>query len=243
MHELDIVENRLQPGFADFFVKIIGKRLDINVDAVQHRCQVAGDFRGHETVADKNILQLVRMGKDCAVVGKLIKDCRFHIGVTDTGAAASQSVVNHLLGSTFGTGYLAVMGMGILRNIVILTVEATEVATHRGDGERLAAGQKVEQRFFFDGINIFSNQSAVHQRVQFAVPVFPHPADAAFSWFYVAMMTAQFTDDFVFLVRCIKHCLFHLFPLSIFIICGFVWYLNPVTSDGKERKNVHVRVP
>ena len=57
------------------------------------------------------------------------------------------------------------MGMWILRDIVILTVEAAEVAANSGDGKRLTAGQKVKQRLFLDGVNIFSNQAAVNQAV------------------------------------------------------------------------------
>ena len=62
MHELHVVKNGLQSRFADFFIEIISKSLDINVDAVQHRCQVAGDFRSHIAVTDKNIFQLPIMG-------------------------------------------------------------------------------------------------------------------------------------------------------------------------------------
>ena len=65
--------------------------------------------------------------------------------------------------------------MRILGYLVILTVETAEVAAHCRYGIGTAAGQKVKERFFFDGIGVFRNQEAVVEAEQFAVPVFPKP--------------------------------------------------------------------
>jgi len=90
-----------------------------------------------------------------------------------------------------------------------------EVAAHGGDGERFTTGQKIEQRLFFDGINVFGNQPTVDKTVQDSIPVFPYPANTAFALFYVAMMIAQFTDHLVSLSGSIKHSLFHVYTLNL----------------------------
>ena len=83
MHKLNIIKNGLQSGFADFLVEIVSKRLDINVDAVQHRCQVTGDFRAHIAVADKDVGQPGLAGQDGGVPGVFEEDGRLGIGVGD----------------------------------------------------------------------------------------------------------------------------------------------------------------
>jgi hypothetical protein len=82
------------------------------------------------------------------------------------------------------------MEVWILGYLIVLAVEAAEVAAHRGNGIRPAAGHKMKERFFFDGITIFGNQPTVHQAVQRALLIFPHPADTSFTLLDVTMVIA-----------------------------------------------------
>ncbi|MBW2683974.1 MAG: hypothetical protein JRC69_10520, partial [Deltaproteobacteria bacterium] len=77
----------------------------------------------------------------------------------------SDSIANHGLSSTFIAGYLSIMEMRILGYVVILTMQALEVAANSGDGVRLAAREEVEQGLFLDGINVFGNQPTVDHAV------------------------------------------------------------------------------
>jgi hypothetical protein len=66
----------------------------------------------------------------------------------------------------------------------------------------------MEKRFFFDRIDIFGNKFAVHKAVQLAAAVFTHPAEAATSRFYSAVMVAEITT-YLTIVAGIESCLLH----------------------------------
>jgi hypothetical protein len=82
------------------------------------------------------------------------------------------------------------MEVWVLGYLIVLAVEAVEVATHRGNGIRPAAGHKMKKRLFLDGITIFRNQPAVHQAVQLALLILPYPADTSFTLLDMTMVIA-----------------------------------------------------
>jgi hypothetical protein len=105
--------------------------------------------------------------------------------------------------------------MGILGDIIILAMEAAEIAPHRRNGVGPAARQKMKEGFFLDGIDAFRHQPSVDQAVQSAVPVFPDAADAAFSRLDAAMMAAERAVDLVFVTGAVKKCFLHAAALKI----------------------------
>jgi hypothetical protein len=65
---------------------------------------------------------------------------------------------------------------------------ALKIAPDGGNRIGMAAGEQMKHRFFFDGIDIFCNQSSIDQTEQPTFPVFPYPASAPFSRLYPAMV-------------------------------------------------------
>jgi hypothetical protein len=79
---------------------------------------------------------------------------------------------------------------GIMGNLIILAVEAHEVAAHGGHGVRPGARQEMEQRLFFNGVEMCGNDSAIVEAVKDAVLVFPDVAEAPFPRFDPAFVGA-----------------------------------------------------
>jgi hypothetical protein len=89
-------------------------------------------------------------------------------------------------------------------------MEAAEIAANRGNGKRPAAGQKVKQGLFLNGINMFRHQPAIDQAVQNPALILPHPADATMPILDPAVMGTKFTVDLTFLARTVQLRLMHL---------------------------------
>ena len=88
---------------------------------------------------------------------------------------------------------------GILGNVVVLAVQAHEIAAHRGDGVGAGAGQEVEQRLLLDGVDVLGDDLAVIEAEELAVPVFPHVADAPLVRVDLAFMGAKKAVDLLVL--------------------------------------------
>ena len=85
-----------------------------------------------------------------------------------------------------------------LGNFPILAETAAEVAAGRGQGIGLAAGMVMEQRFFFDRVDMHGARLAVNQGIINAVTVFTHAAAAPFQVGHLAFMGAEPALDFFF---------------------------------------------
>ena len=70
------------------------------------------------------------------------------------------------------------MHPGILGDVIVLAVEAHEIAARSGNGIGPGAREKVEQGLFLNGIDVFSHDPAVIKAVEGAVLVFPDVAEA-----------------------------------------------------------------
>lgn len=196
MHETDSIKDWLEAGLAYFFVESIAEGLDVDINAIQHRRQVAADLWGHVAVTDKDVFQVMFMGENRAVKGELIKNGGFDIGITDTGAAGGKGRLNNLLGAPCVSCYCTSLEMGILGDLVVLAMLAMKVAAHRGNGVGGGAGQEMKKGFFFNGVRITGNQAAVDQSVELASLVFAYPANATFTRFDLTTMITQATDGF-----------------------------------------------
>jgi hypothetical protein len=71
------------------------------------------------------------------------------------------------------------MFLGILGDVGILAVFAMKITSYGSDGKGLGAGQIMEQRFFFNRIDMFGYDFSVDKGHELTVPVFPYPADSA----------------------------------------------------------------
>jgi hypothetical protein len=59
---------------------------------------------------------------------------------------------------------------------MILTLEASEIATHSGHGERRRPGKKMKDRLLFNGVRIQADRTAVDKGVKLSLPVLSYAA-------------------------------------------------------------------
>jgi len=63
---------------------------------------------------------------------------------------------------------------------VILTLEASEIASYSGDGERARPREEMEEWLLLDGIHIQRDRTAVDEGVKLPFPVLSDSAKAPF---------------------------------------------------------------
>ena len=76
-------------------------------------------------------------------------------------------------------------------DVIVLAVEAHEVAARGGDGIGAGARQEVEQRLFLNGVDVLGNDSGVIEAVEGAVLVLPDVAEPPFARVNLALVGAQ----------------------------------------------------
>ena len=74
---------------------------------------------------------------------------------------------------------------------MILTLEASEIASHGSDGERARSGKDVKERLLLDGVHIQRNRTTVDEGVKLAFPVLAHSTDSPFGRGDDASMAAK----------------------------------------------------
>ena len=175
---LDGVEHRREPGRAELLVEALGEGLEIDVGRVDHPLQLGGyHVRGGIPVGDHGVGQTLFMGLDRRVQGVLQVDRGLGVGIRDTPAAGLHGGGHHLVGGELVARDSASLD-GVLGDVVVLAEAAAQVAPHRGYGERLRAGQEVEQGLLLDGVDVGGHAPSPHERDERAAVVLPHPADA-----------------------------------------------------------------
>jgi hypothetical protein len=163
------------------------------------------------------------VGQLGALVGELKKNRRFDIRIADAPTAILHGLGDDLPGRHASADNFPAMQSGVLRDIIILAVRAAEVAANRGNGIRKTAGEEVEKRFLFNGVNILADESAVHQAVKNPVPVLPHLAYAPFPFLDVAIVRAEITLNLFLLLISdpLKKRLLHAITS-----CRMIWFMK-----------------
>ena len=80
-----------------------------------------------------------------------------------------------------------------LRNLVVLTVQATEIAARTGNGEALGARMEMVQRFLLDGVDGQRTGLAIYLAQEHTVLIATAPADARFAIRHFAVMRTELT--------------------------------------------------
>ncbi len=173
--------DRFQSGAALPFVKFVAIGFQIHVGGIQPGTDPLQRLGTHVPIGDEYIFNPLTVGQLRRIAGKLEKNRRLGIGVGDAGASPAHGGIHHLLRCHRISHHHTVPVRRHLGDVRILAEPAFEIAAHRGDGIRTAAGHQVEKRFFFDRVVTGSDQAAVHLCLQDATPVFPHSADSPFA--------------------------------------------------------------
>ncbi len=77
-------------------VKIISEGLDVNINGIEYRRQFPGCLLAHIAIGDKDILQPLLPGQHRAIIGKLEKNRRLHIGITDRLATTAHGLGHYI---------------------------------------------------------------------------------------------------------------------------------------------------
>jgi hypothetical protein len=87
---------------------------------------------------------------------------------------------------------VAHVGWRHLRDFVVLTVQATEIATRAGDREALGARMKVVKRFLLDGVDGQRTRLAIDYASEHTIFVAPTSTDACLAVCNMAMMRTEY---------------------------------------------------
>ena len=177
--------------------------------------KACGRLLGHEAVADKDIADALFFGQAGRVLGKLHENGGFGVGVGDGGAAVGLGLPDDDLRRARHPGDFAPVSFGELGNVVVLAVEAHEVAAGRGDGVGAGPRQEVEQGLFLDGVGVFRHHHAVHQGIEGPGLVFPHVAEPPFARVDLALVGAQVAEHLAFFQLFVKPGLLHVSSLRV----------------------------
>ena len=146
-----------KPGLAHLAVEIVPHALQIHVIGVNEFRQGVGGGLGHEAVGHKDVAQVVFPGQAGHVLGVLEEDGGFGVGVGDAGRMGPQGIGHNGFRVALVSQDLAAVDPGILGNVVVLAVEAHEVAARGGDGIGPGARQEVKQGLFLNGVDVLGN--------------------------------------------------------------------------------------
>ena len=204
----DRIEYRLEFRSADLAIKIIAKPLQVDICCMKIGFDYLKRFRGDVTVRHENILKASLSCKAGSIVGKFEVDGRFSVGIGNAGTMAMTGCIDdRSRRNLFPEDYTCTV-MRKLRNISILAMLATEVATWRRDGVRAAAGQKVKEGFFFYGIDVSCYHLIINEAIEDSLPVFAHAADSTLSCRYKTAVAAQPALNLLSFPRLLEHCRF-----------------------------------
>ena len=157
--------------------------------------RASGRRLGHEAVGHKDVAQAVFPGQAGHVLGVLEEDGGFGVGVGDAGRMGRQGVGHDGLRVAFVSQDLAAVDPGVLGDVIVLAVEAHEVAARGGDGIGPGARQEVKQGLFLNGVDVLGNHLAVIEAVEGAVLVLPDVAEPPFARIDLALVGAQIALD------------------------------------------------
>lgn len=135
------------------------------------------------------VLDALTVSQLCRVA-RVFDVCQwFGVGESYGGQTVPQAIFDELLRLHVG-GFARDVGRR-LRYLIVLTVEAAQVAARAGDGEALCARHKSAERLFLYRVDGDGARSSVGQRVELAADVFPTPAASALPFRYQATVGAK----------------------------------------------------
>ena len=120
------------------------------------------------------------MGLSSGVVSIFEIDGRFRIGIGDGPALLLFGERNNFRGRDLRPFNPTLPIPWHLRNLMILTLEASEIASHSGDGERARPWKEMKEWLLLDGVYIQRDRTAVDEAVKLPSLVLSDSAKAPF---------------------------------------------------------------
>ena len=149
-HGEDGVEHRLQMATTDALVDIVAERLEVDIGSIEVGQKVGKGLLTHIASRDEDIPQAFVVGQTGTVSYIFYIREGFCIGVGDARTVVLQTEIDELL---WREVVVIDLVRGDLRDLVVLTVQTTEVTPCAG--QRQTGGARVEmiEWFLFDGVD------------------------------------------------------------------------------------------
>jgi hypothetical protein len=152
-------------------------------------------FLTHITIGDKDIFNSFLMGLASRLVGIFEIDGRLCIGIGDGSASVLFRQRNNLRGGDIRTFNPTIVIPWELRDLMILTLEASEIAPHRGHGEGGRPRKEMEEWLLFNRVYIQRDCTAIDKGIKLSFPVLSYSTESPFQRGDNASMIAKDTLD------------------------------------------------
>lgn len=149
-HSQDSVEHSREMATADPLVYLVAERLEVNVGSIEVGQQVGKGLSTDVSSCHKDIIETCLVGLASCISDVFDISERLGIGIGDAGAAMLLTKGHEIFGRKIVVRNFA---RSDLRDIVVLTVQATEVATRAGDRQALGARMEMIKRLLLDRVN------------------------------------------------------------------------------------------
>ena len=149
-HGEDGVEHRLQMATTDALVDVVAERLEVDIGSIEVGQEVGKGLLTHIASRDEDIPQPFVVSQTGTVSHIFYIREGFGIGVSDARTVVLQTEVDELLWREVVVIHLV---RGDLRDLVVLTVQTTEVTPCAGQRQTRGARVEMIERFLLDRIN------------------------------------------------------------------------------------------
>jgi len=186
-------ENRFEMRQRNFAVEILGEGFQIHIRCIDVIVNVVKGFARDVAVRHHRRFQAVFV-RDVANVDDVFgPDGRLVVSERDRGAAMVDGKFDDLLRFEMRGVHLIAARF---RNVPVLTEEAAHVASRGAEGKNFRAGEKMIERFFFDGINLNRGRRRVAEAVKFSALINADETEAGLSVSDMAMARAEIAMHF-----------------------------------------------
>ena len=146
MHGEDGVEHRLEMAATDALIDVIAERLEVDVGGIEIRQQVGQRLLTDIACRDEDVPEACLMCQSGGVGDVFYIGERLGVGVGDARTVVLPAEGDDSLGREAVAFHLV---GGCLRDVVVLTVQTTEIAAGAGYGQARGARMEMIERFLF----------------------------------------------------------------------------------------------
>lgn len=173
---------------ADPLVNLVTERLEVDVGGIEVGQQVGKGLSTDVASCHKDIIETCLMSLASCIGDVFDISERLGIGIGDARAAMLLTKRHEVIGRKVVVRNFA---RSDLRDIVVLAVQATEVATRAGDRQALGSRMKMIERLLLDRVNSQCTRSRIDLADEYAVMIATALADARLAVGYAAVVRTK----------------------------------------------------
>lgn len=187
-HGKNGIKHGLQRASAHPTIDIVAEGFQVDIGGIDIGQQVAKRLLTDIARCDENVPQSLLMRQPCCVSHVFYPCERFGVGIGDAGAPLLNANINHLFGCEVDVSHLGRRG---LRDVMVLTIQAAEIATCASDGETSRAGMEMIERLFLYRVNSDGTWPAIDLADEPAIHIAATAAQSRLSRENVAAMGTE----------------------------------------------------